>query len=1191
MKSPRFINQQSGGALLVVLALATVLAFLVLGTLVFSAFDQSVIASTIARQKADRIGDFAVQEAAEKLARIPIDRHWAAAPGRLEIWSGSDWENVELYSEGTNPEEVVNVNARLAGGENYVIVNPDSSFPTAPVMEVHWVYVTEDGRRLSEPAEGVIGRYAYWVDVENARININTAGLGMVDTANHFFHEIMEERRISEGFNADGLNAEQYRTRVWEQNPWMFDSVVKDDLELDFSFHSLTPQIARTRTIQNLTAHPSSLNLSVLDGVTEQDSLNTFRYAGSYFLRVDALNAQNSQQQFVNPMWSPIGTLVEPDLGIRFFASPADWGIAVGEAVAEQNKGYITTLGRSPEINPWGLPKIAFSGGIAQGHSNNQLTEEWVRGAPRSMAAENLRDVNDTRSVQLPALDRNESGRGSFRDLFNRVGVSDSGPFDAVERMRLTSTLRNTLSQPPPGYSRSLGGKFGPGETAQIVEDLIVLAETQLEIGRGVPARNLLDYREIYPPPPSSNPAPPRLEPQPDYTLLVSSGRTFPRIDGDTHRRHGTVGPVLLSEIEAQATASQTSPNQLHPGPYPVAYRIRHGNNSEGVFMLRAENPGDGWFAVRFLGEAFLAQHWGMPLPFNLRQVDGLGGQPKLEYFFSAVDVILEVTSIIGDPNYPALPPSRRLTLRNDHFIAQNPTINGGDARMFAPVSSGSLALWPSNFDPSVDNRHDTRYLRMTGNQSTLIGPFDPNATVSFRLLVRFSTSTFFPWFIAQTHATAGQPHTVLATYPGIVANFDLGTMSDGVDPNDLSQEGLFEFAFEDFGVGQIEYVNYEADDPRVTRRVTDWQVDSGLFAGSMDRANNFFTGDAASGGSDASDVSTPPTLFKNARGWLRNVIRTGHFRPMAFTGERQFASRILGMPGVGYLSGVSTGIDSGVPWRTMKFFANDENPPDWLVWNLFFVPFDRSIANQTDGKMNINATLYPFGIQRTKPLEALLLGRPGLQGQNPETLARRIASQQFAPGFGSGISIGPPSRGGGPPLYVYPGQICNVNGIASNFVLGEYSREALPRDLGEIVTTQSTDFRVFLVAEAGSFSNGAFRPAATRHMEVTLSRVPDTGGFVTNMPNPAQVGRGRPFGRQEGVSQGGTLRPAYPFFIYLRGDYETNRENATPRNANDPAFRAMYGNSTYGLDDTPGTADDWLIPHRIDFHRKRIIQ
>jgi len=1115
---------QRGVSLTIVLPVLAVLLLLIIAMLLAASYESRQATSSLDRIRAEGIARTAIDDVASKIASIPLDKHWAAAPGLIRFWDGSSWNRtIELHSGNTHasasaaaePDLKVNLNTRLADGTHFILPE-NEEFPTAPAMELDWMYVLRDGSVVPGPltaAQEPVGRYAYWVDLENARVNLNTAGFGMTRLDYHLADTPMEE------IIAD------YRNQVWGVNPWRTDRVTINGDGVSFS--PLDRTDAQRHTLQNLVGHPSSVDLSFLEGISESQSFNTFRYAGSYFLRADARNAYHGSS------WEP-GSQA-PDTSVRFFSTPEDWKMIVGEEAYRRNKGYLTTMGRTPEINPWGLPKIALSQIQADGQAFNELSEAWWRENNGSRPFE--MEKEDTRSVQIPALLPMGEGSGpqrdSFRDLTNIPYWSTNAP--AIQQ--LMPAIKGLWETPAPGFAGNLWEKYDatPGGGERTAFDLIAFVDSGLNgltAGMG-PFSPWKDHHT--------------------HGSYQQPG-TVPSLD-DTIARSSNVGPFFMNELVLQAEPVRyptlirnnqfNSVSALWGGtngldyeaanaaainnPKPKAILTKQQTSYFNIFLylIRDIQPDDIFIRVRLRPEMMTGPAMGLR-------------HPAMRMFGESLRIFVSNNScqwVSDDPLSAS--GSLRFDLSDANMGPDNPasgySVNSGQRQVV--FLTGAVA---TPYPAATPGGNDCRDMGTDNYPAILVGPFAPGTLIS-SLKIRLQVlTTFSLWGGANSNARR------MSAFPGIGKN---------LDPEDAGfldeREGeLLEFEFKEIDVESPipRFSSLEVTDPRVAIRPADWKPlpeDEHTLG-----AENTVYETSLEEGADVSDFSRPSPLLQAVRGRLRQFANGGGGDPRPRV-ERQNASLILGLPGVGYLSSVPTGGASGTPWKTMQFHAGAADPPDWLLWSLFYVPFDRSIYNQSDGKLNINATLYPFGIKRRKPLEALI----GSRAANPSALADAIADGPATPGLPDD-------------LFVYPGQLCDVPGFADSG--NEYSKEALPRDLADLVSTQCDDYRVFVVAQSIKRTPaGKLVPMATHRAEVTLSRTPDYG------PNHYA------FGEIETASY-----KEIP--IYLRGDYEADGPETPRINAYDKKTALKDHRSPLGADRKPNTADDWIIPQRIDISSYR---
>ena len=1227
-------HRSAGSALTIALITVALVVLLVVLALSIASSDRRVASNTLAQESARSLADAALSQVANQIASIPLDTHWAAAPGRLRIWNGSGWDQVDLHSGdgtgNTNPDQSVDLNARLSDG-TFPILPPNQEFPTAPEMRVRWIYVSEDGSTSTNaPASGVIGRYAYWADIENGRVNLNTAGLGMTKFDMPGLQNWVTDLAAAGTNSLTNLNQSQflsqYRDKVWAPNPWVSDRVGIDPDTGRPTFPVLDLDYALQNTPQYLTAHPSSINLSYLDGVSEEEGFNTFRYAGSYFLRADALTSMLRGGEVVTgtapTYWDP-ALAGNVDLSVRFFDTPEDWMRIVDADTFEANKGYLTVRGRTPEITPWGTPKLAISL-ATRDHANqrNDLTETDHRRNARLLTkvpSPNYSYVGgsdygtilpyqflqDSRVVQLPALN---PGRGNFSTTepgrFHRLAIRDlsyqnSGDQNRHLPNRLSAVwgIKEHLAGPLPGVPGTLATKYGASEADQIAVEMATFIDNQLGSYYPGHTRNLILHYNSF----NTSPWSPTWEAYGKPTYLHWSGRRLPYVPTASTtpivRRLGSHGGPLLNEVRARAISVEVAGAGANLGiqiggetqrvdtlrklgdgtlsgapPTGRLSRINENINwlaAMHVFLLRdptwivpptpagaAPAPTDGTTADRFIRvefdtEVFLPELWSLREGSLDYRMLPSGPINNSDFNVWVTDAVYEDGGLVLRANLSSPHDENDKAQPNTILNQQGRAAQVGSFSGSIPKNGVVTAARPVN-PAGPGNNFD----RLT--PGILIGPFASTDVVNFKLKIRIVLNAMGRNDNRGTSQIHNDENRYASTVPGIFPD-PVG------QPNATTGEEVESFLEFDFqGVDLSDTttwteVSLEARDPRVTRRNSDWNPTP---SHSLDAPNSVFNPPATA------DLFRPDPLLQHVRGMLRSRIASdvqSHATYRQYL-ETQSATRILGLPGVGYLSSIPTGVDAGIPWQTMKFQSTSDPVPDWMLWSLFYVPFDRSMHNQTDGKLNINATLWPWGIERARPLEALL----GDRVSNPESLSRSIASAA-----GSGKSIGPDD------MFVYPGQICQVPGVADSGS-NETAKEALARDLADIITTQCDDYRVFVVAQPlRQAPDGTFTPTATARLEATISRTPDEGGG------------GFFFGPQVDTP-GDTGAAAFPVFTrasYQSGGTRGARINALQGTPSEPSpAHNDNGFSHLGRDGRPNTADDWLIPQQIQISHLRYL-
>jgi len=209
--SPRRSGTPPGSAIVVTLLFLAIITVLVVG--MFSVMQPEQISATnsfanvrataLCQMAADQAvalirGATTTAEAAANTNGVATNggEFWASQPGQITVFYNNPANNptnnngavdkansVNLYStSNVTPADAsttgtVDLNQQLFSG-NYPIASPNSITATsgsAMNMNVQWINVLQDSTLAASNSNQVIGRYAFWVDDELAKINVNTA--------------------------------------------------------------------------------------------------------------------------------------------------------------------------------------------------------------------------------------------------------------------------------------------------------------------------------------------------------------------------------------------------------------------------------------------------------------------------------------------------------------------------------------------------------------------------------------------------------------------------------------------------------------------------------------------------------------------------------------------------------------------------------------------------------------------------------------------------------------------------------------------------------------------------------------------------------------------------------------------------------------------------------------------------------
>ena len=180
------LSKRLGSALVMTLVIIVLITVVTVGYLASVMLETKTAGSSLDQERAYGIAMVGAHQALAKIrdALGPWDDpyknfaasnppfYWSLSPGRITRWSYSSVNpltNIGLFSESPGTA-LVNLNRQLIDG-SYPIIGGSN----APEVSVKWASVLRDPTQSAGSNNAIIGRYAFWVDDEGAKINVNTA--------------------------------------------------------------------------------------------------------------------------------------------------------------------------------------------------------------------------------------------------------------------------------------------------------------------------------------------------------------------------------------------------------------------------------------------------------------------------------------------------------------------------------------------------------------------------------------------------------------------------------------------------------------------------------------------------------------------------------------------------------------------------------------------------------------------------------------------------------------------------------------------------------------------------------------------------------------------------------------------------------------------------------------------------------
>jgi hypothetical protein len=180
----RKTKSTAGFALVLTLAILVLITIMVVGLSSIMITERSAARLDLNHEKAISLSEMACDHAVAML-RDGIEggrsagKIWASQPGKITVFNSDgtvDTSSSRDLSSGSNaalPE--VDLNQSSFGGNNPIASASSVNAASAPAMPVNWINVLSDPTTSAGATNPLIGRYAFWVDDESSKVNINTA--------------------------------------------------------------------------------------------------------------------------------------------------------------------------------------------------------------------------------------------------------------------------------------------------------------------------------------------------------------------------------------------------------------------------------------------------------------------------------------------------------------------------------------------------------------------------------------------------------------------------------------------------------------------------------------------------------------------------------------------------------------------------------------------------------------------------------------------------------------------------------------------------------------------------------------------------------------------------------------------------------------------------------------------------------
>ena len=320
------LREQRGMALIVVLALIVMTTILIVAFTVSMRTERQAASSMANDQRAKLLAQSALEHAVAILdsnipqpvtsgVLPPSPTNWIVSPGLLTLVHGSG--NIRTVPLSSNPIKGypqanpgdANLNVKSVKINDYAIVSTNTP------LRVAWIPVLKDPLAAASSTNPIAGRYAFWMDDENAKINVNTA-YGKPSAASMNFSEVnpMATKTLDSGSTDPKVGPFAPRPSAYATAAQMANSVGTNPVQ----FYPLW--------------HPSAVNIGLLGTDLDRNAMVDWIY-----------NTASGK-----PSWR---LLSSPEQIKQFVTANAD-------SFYRNNKFLLTASGRDPEFNVFGKSRL-----------------------------------------------------------------------------------------------------------------------------------------------------------------------------------------------------------------------------------------------------------------------------------------------------------------------------------------------------------------------------------------------------------------------------------------------------------------------------------------------------------------------------------------------------------------------------------------------------------------------------------------------------------------------------------------------------------------------------------------------------------------------------------------------------------------------------------------------------------------